>query len=170
MKRLQVVLEAGNVALDSEIEADDLLAVGAEDEDVGFADALAEQIDAACRACDRIGHGRIGDQYVVGIGRQIDHDRLVEAELDALTLAVGADLRLVGEGGVAKLRQARGHAQEAGRKGGNADDAAGSLHEIERGRPQNRRRSHGHFPAPTSVTSPDLMRRTVPRRPLPETR
>ena len=89
MKRLQIVLEAGDVALDGEIEADDLLAVRAEDEDVGLADALAEQIDAACRARDRIGDGRVGDQYVVGIGRQIDDDRFVEAELDALALAVG---------------------------------------------------------------------------------
>ena len=100
---------------------------GAEHEDVGFADALAEQIDAACRACDRIGDRRIGDQYVVGIGRQIDDDRLVEAELDALTFAVGADPRLVGEGGVAKLRQARAHGQKPGRKDGDADDAAGRL-------------------------------------------
>ena len=97
MKRFEVFLEAGDVALDGEIEADDLLAVRAEDEDVGLADRLAEQVDAPRRARHRIGDGRVGDQDVVGVGRQVDDDRLVEAELDALALAVGDDLRRVGK-------------------------------------------------------------------------
>ena len=119
----EIVLEAGNVALDGEIEADDLLAVRAEDEDVGFADALAEQIDAACRAGDRIGDRGIGDQYVVGVGRQVDDDRLVEAELDALPLAAEstAHERLPSP---RRRRDAAGAAAEAGRASPPATAAA----------------------------------------------
>ena len=72
MKRRRFACEAGDVALDLEIEADDLLAVGAEDEDVRLADRLAEEIDAARRAGHGIGHLRVGDENIMRIGRQID--------------------------------------------------------------------------------------------------
>src|SRR5690606_8808489 len=81
---LQVLLQAGNVALDVEIETDDLFAIRAEYEDVGLADRLAEQVDAPGGARHGVGDGGVCDQYVVGVGWQVHDHRLVEAELDAL--------------------------------------------------------------------------------------
>ena len=93
---LDVFLDAGGIALDGEVEADDLLAARAEDEDVGLADRLAEEIDAARRARHCVGDGRIGDEYVVGVGRQVDDDGLVQSELDVLGCRHGADADLAG--------------------------------------------------------------------------
>ncbi len=80
----QVLLKASDITLDLQIEADDLFAAGTKNEDIGLTDRLAEQIDTARCASDGIGHGRIGHEDVMGIHRQINDQRLVETELDAL--------------------------------------------------------------------------------------
>ncbi len=77
----KVLLEPGNIALDCHVQADDLLPMGSEDEDVGLADSLAEKIDTTGSPRHRVSHAWVGDQNVVGVGRQIDNQGLVEAEL-----------------------------------------------------------------------------------------
>ncbi len=155
-----MVLQAGDVALDPKVEARDLLAIGSEDEDVGFAHLLAEQIDAARGAGDGVGDGRVGDQNVVGILRQVDDERLVEAELDALGRGLRPDpgrcLRL------ARRQRRHGHAEP--RYGEHRCQRSGNAAGRRLILPLD------HLPAPTSLTSPDLIMRTVPRRPCPDTR
>ena len=166
---LQIIFQTGNVALDDEIETDDLLAVRTKDEDIRLAHALAEQIDAPRCARDSIGNGRVGDQDIISVGGQIDDHRLVEAELYVLASAVGDDLRILGDSLAGEIVESGSNCQNADRKGEKTDHAERRMHEAN-GLLRKIDQMHRHFLAPTSETSPDLMRRTVPRRPLPETR
>ena len=71
---------AVEIAGDRDVETGDLLAVGVEEEDVGLPDRDADHVDAARGADDRIGDLGIGDQHILDVGRQIDRDRLADAE------------------------------------------------------------------------------------------
>ncbi len=71
---------AVEVARDRDVEAGDLLAVGVEEKDVGLPDGDADHVDAARRADHRVGDLGIGDQHVLDVGRQVDGDRLADAE------------------------------------------------------------------------------------------
>ena len=70
----------------------DLPAFGVEEEDVGLADRDADQVGAPRRAHDRVGDLGIGDQHVLDVARQVDHDRLADAERDELRRLVAVDL------------------------------------------------------------------------------
>ena len=83
------------IAFDGQVQADNLFAIRTEDEDVRLADRLAEQIDAPRGAGHRIDDRRVGDKNVVGIARQVDDHRFVEAELDALGGCRCSDLRVL---------------------------------------------------------------------------
>ncbi len=125
MKRLQIGFEAGDVALDFDIEADDLLAIASEDEDVRLADLLAEQIDAARRAGHGVGHRRIGDENIMRVLRQIDDERLVEAELEA-AVSTGAGLRDPDDAFGFGMRNSRADERREGgwRQAGNSRSSA----------------------------------------------
>ena len=163
----QVVLQAGNIALNGDVETGDLLAIRPEDEDVRFAHLLAEEVDAPRRARDRIRHGGVGDENVVSVLWQVDHQRLVQSELDTLLGGRGADAGAaigVGRSDQTVDRQRRGG--DAERKGKRQP-----AHNVFAGQHIHRNLPHAvHCRAPTSETSPDLMKRTVPLRPLPESR
>ena len=73
---------AVQVARHGDIEAGDLATLRVEEEDVGLPDLDADHVDAARRAHDGIGDGRVGDQHVLDVGRQVDGDRLADAERD----------------------------------------------------------------------------------------
>src|SRR5690606_14757806 len=150
---LQVLLQAGNVALDVEIETDDLFAIRTEHEDVGLADRLAEQVDAPGGARHGVGDGGVCDQYVVGVGWQVHDHRLVEAELDALAGGRRAYRGLAAC--ICSIGAGHGRPGEQEAHSGQGDPHSSV---------------QAHFLAPTSETSPDLMRRIVPLRPLPATR
>ena len=76
------VLEADGIAADHQFEMGDLAVAGAEQEDVGLTDAHADQVDLPVVAHDGVRDRRIGYQDVADILRQVDHHRLVEAEID----------------------------------------------------------------------------------------
>src|SRR4051812_9850115 len=68
----QIVFKAGHVAFDGEVEAGNLLAIGAEHEDVCLPHLFAEQIDAPRRPRHRVRDAQVCYQNVVGVDRQID--------------------------------------------------------------------------------------------------
>ena len=67
--------DAVEVARHRDIEADDLLAVGIEEEHVGLADRDADDVGAARGADDRVGDLRVGHQHVLDVARQVDDHR-----------------------------------------------------------------------------------------------
>ena len=89
---MEIDFEAGNIALDLDVEIDDLLPAGAENKNIRLADLLAEQVDAPRGAGDGIGHGRIGDENIMRILRQIDDNSLVQPKLQP-TMGIAAGLR-----------------------------------------------------------------------------
>ncbi len=125
---LDIGLQSGNVAFDLEVEAHDLLPIGAEDEDIGLADRLAEEIDAARGARHGIGHLRIGNENIMRIRRQVDHQRLVEPKFQR---ALGAETDN-GHDTVGAVGPGRRHTQE-GRRFGKRQ-AGKSDREGERGK------------------------------------
>ena len=72
--------DAVEVAGHRDVEAGDLPALGVEEIDVGLADGSADHIGAPHRANDGVSDLGIGDEDVLDVARQIDHDRLAEAE------------------------------------------------------------------------------------------
>ena len=112
---LDVFLDAGGIALDREVEADDLLSIRPEDEDVGFANRFAEKIDAARGARDGVGDCGVGDKYVIGVGGQVDDDGFVQPELDVLGCRHRADMRLTARVSACPL-QARAGQKQAERR------------------------------------------------------
>ncbi|MGY4484899.1 hypothetical protein ACVWWR_004090 [Bradyrhizobium sp. LM3.2] len=77
---LQRGAHAVEVALDRDVIGRDLLAGGIEEHDVGLADRGADDVGALRRANDRIGDLGISDQHVLDVARQVDHDRLADAQ------------------------------------------------------------------------------------------
>ena len=71
---------AVEIALDGYVIGGDLLAGGIEEHDVGLADRRADDVGALRRADDGVGDLRIGNQHVLDIARQVDHDRLADAQ------------------------------------------------------------------------------------------
>ena len=80
MRLLERGAHAVEIARHRDVEAGDLLAVGVEEKDVGLPDGDADHVDAARRADHRIGDLWVGDQHVLDVGRQVDGDRLADAE------------------------------------------------------------------------------------------
>ncbi|MGY4456703.1 hypothetical protein ACVWYI_000663 [Bradyrhizobium sp. LB13.1] len=71
---------AVEVALHRDVIGGDLLAVGAEEHDVGLADLCADDIGALGRADHRIGNLGIGHQHVLDLARQVDDGGFADAE------------------------------------------------------------------------------------------
>ena len=71
---------AVEVARDRDVETGDLPAVGVEEEDVGLPDGDADHVGAARGADHGVGDLGIGDQHVLDVARQVDHDRFADAE------------------------------------------------------------------------------------------
>ena len=84
-------LQPAEVALHRDVETGDLAAFGIEEEHVGLADLDADEIGAARRANDGIGDRRIGDENILDIARQIEHDRFADAERNETGALVAAD-------------------------------------------------------------------------------
>jgi len=72
-----------DVALDPDVESQDLMAGAVEEEGVGLADLAGEQENAARRAHHRVHQFGIGDQHVARIGVELDDRRLVERQREA---------------------------------------------------------------------------------------
>ena len=93
-------LKTRDIAFNLQLDGDNFLAVWSENEDIGLPHGLAKKIEPAGCPGDRIGQGGIGDQNVMRVGGQIDHERLVQAELhplaDARTGALDLDDALSG--------------------------------------------------------------------------
>ena len=71
---------AVEVALDRDVIGRNLLACGIEENDVGLADRGADDIGALGGADDGVGDLRIGDQHVLDLARQVDHDGFADPE------------------------------------------------------------------------------------------
>ena len=71
---------AVEVAGDGDVIGGDLAAGGVEEHDVGLADRGADDIGALRRADHGVGDLGIADQHVLDLARQVDHDRLADAE------------------------------------------------------------------------------------------
>jgi len=71
---------AVEIALDRDVVGGELLAVGAKEYDVGLTDRRADNISAMRRANDGVCNLRIGDQHILDVIRQIDHDGFADAE------------------------------------------------------------------------------------------
>ncbi len=157
-KALQLGRKPAHVPLDLDIDRCDLLAILSEDEDIGLSDLLAEKIDAPRRARHSIGYRRIGDENVIGVLREIEDNRFVEAELDCLRTLLAANLD----------DACRRHCIHVGQRQGNGCKRAGQqrapcgiwAHAV----------CLSHERGPISVTLPDLMTLTVPLRVGEETR
>ena len=89
IRRRSISRQGRGIALDLEIEEGDLVAGAIEDDDVRLADGDAGDVDAAGGADDRVGDLRVGHQDVAGVARQVDDDRLVEADLDGAMEGAG---------------------------------------------------------------------------------
>jgi hypothetical protein len=79
------------IARHRDVEAGDLPALGVEEIDVGLPDRDADQISTARRAHDRVGEFRFRNQHVLDVARQVDHDRLSDAELNETRRGIRAD-------------------------------------------------------------------------------
>ena len=92
---LQRGAHAVEVALDRDVVGGDLLARGIEEHDVGLADRGADDVGALRRADHGVGDLGIGDQHILDVARQVDHDRFADAERKEarIHLAVGDDRR-----------------------------------------------------------------------------
>ena len=92
---LQRGAHAVEVALDRDVVGRDLRARGIEEDDVGLADRGADDIGALGRADHGVGDLRIGDQHVLDLPRQVDHDRFADPERNEprVHLSVGGDRR-----------------------------------------------------------------------------
>ena len=90
---LQRGAHAVEVALDRDVIGRDLLAGGIEEHDVGLADRGADDIGALGGADDGVGDLRIGDQHVLDVARQVDHDGFADPEREEarVHLPVGGD-------------------------------------------------------------------------------
>ena len=71
---------AVKVALDGDVVGGDLLARGIEEHDVGLADRGADDVGALRGADDGVCDLGIGDQHILDVARQVDHDRFADAE------------------------------------------------------------------------------------------
>ena len=92
---LQRGAHAVEVALDRDVVGGDLLARGIEEYDVGLADRGADDVGALRRTHHGVGDLGIGDQHILDVARQVDHDRLADAERQEarVHLAVGGNGR-----------------------------------------------------------------------------
>ena len=115
-------MAAGNGALDEvaqrfgvvryvDVEAEDLAPVGIEEEGIGLADGLGEQVGGILGPHHRLDNQRIADEDVTGCNRQAHHDGLVEGDAD-VPGAVGGHV-LVG----CRIGMRRWAGQGADRKG-----------------------------------------------------
>ena len=86
------------IARHRDVEACELFAFGVEEEDVGLSDRDADQIGAPGAADNGIGDLRVGDQHILDVAWQVDHDRLADAERHEAGACVTAD-DLVGRDG-----------------------------------------------------------------------
>ncbi|MNL01775.1 hypothetical protein D3C87_1222580 [compost metagenome] len=89
-KTADIGLKSGDVALYLQIEADDFPAAFTKNENVGLSHRFTEEIDTSGRAGHGIGKAGIGNENVVGIFRQVDNQRLVQAEVQAPANACAA--------------------------------------------------------------------------------
>src|SRR3979490_1337073 len=71
---------AVEIARHPDVEAPQLAAVGIEKEYAGLANRNADQIGAPRRADYRIGDPGIGHEHILDVRRQVDDDRLADAE------------------------------------------------------------------------------------------
>jgi hypothetical protein len=94
-RRLQRGAHAVEVALDGDVVGRDLLACGIEEHDVGLADCGADDIGALRGADHGVGDLGIGDQHILDVARQVDHDRFADAErkVARIHLSVGGNRR-----------------------------------------------------------------------------
>src|ERR1700728_3459409 len=74
--------DAVEIAGDGDVEAGHLPAFDVEEEHIGLPDLAADNVGAARGADHGVGDGGIGDQHVLDIARQVDDDRLADAERD----------------------------------------------------------------------------------------
>jgi hypothetical protein len=82
---------AVEVALDGDVIGGDLLARGIEEHDVGLADRGADDVGALRRTDHGVCDLRIGDQHVLDVARQIDHDRFSDAERKEARVQLAVD-------------------------------------------------------------------------------
>ena len=92
--------------VDGDVVGGDLLTGGIEEHDIGLTDRRADNIGALRRADDRGRNLGIGDQHILDITRQIDHDGFADAEREKarIHLSVGDNRR----GGAIVARHHRG--------------------------------------------------------------
>ncbi len=92
---LQRGAHAVEVALDGDVIGRDLLACGIEEHDVGLTDRRADDVGALRRAYDSVRNLRVRNQHILDVARQIDHDRLADAERKKarVHLSIGGDRR-----------------------------------------------------------------------------
>ena len=72
--------DAVEIARDGDVEAGRSACLGIEEEHVGLADRDADDVGAARGAHDGVGDLGIGDQHILDVARQVDDDRLADAE------------------------------------------------------------------------------------------
>ena len=124
--------QVGHVLLDADVEGQNLLALGVEEEGVGLAHLGGQQEDAARRAHHRIDDIRIGDQHIARVGIELHDRRLVERQGQALMggAAAGGNgdhlrIGLIQRGG----GQGSGNGKRRGERQSQADqDGAGQFH------------------------------------------
>jgi hypothetical protein len=92
---LQRGADAIEIAFDGDVIGGDLQACGIEEHDVGLADRRTDDIGALRGAYHGVGDLRIGDQYILDVARQVDHDGFADAERKKarVHLSVGGDRR-----------------------------------------------------------------------------
>ena len=92
---LQRGAHAVEIARDRDVVGGDLLAGGIEEHDIGLADGGADDVGALRRTHDGVGDLGIGDQHILDVARQVDDDRLADAERQEarVHLAIGARRR-----------------------------------------------------------------------------
>ncbi len=84
---------AVEIARHRNIKAADLLAVGIEEKHISLPGRHADDVGAARRSHDGVGDLGIGNQHVANVARQIDNDRLADAERQRLRFDVaGGDM------------------------------------------------------------------------------
>ena len=92
---LQRGAHAIEVARDRDVIGRDLLARRIEEHDVGLADGRADDIGALGGADDGVGDLGIGNQHILDVARQVDHDGFADPERNRarIHLPVGGDRR-----------------------------------------------------------------------------
>jgi hypothetical protein len=137
-RRGESLLQQAGLAADLHLQRRDLAPVGIERHDRGRAVRDADHEELARSAHHRVGDGRIGDEHLLGVARQVDHDRTPDAHLDRPRhhAVVGAGLHararhaLEGNGVASALRARRaaggGGGDERGESG--VQDALCGVH------------------------------------------